>query len=86
MKLLGVAAASGKTRGYAVVQMEPRNILAVREGDEVAPGIRLAEVRTDHVILERNGVRETLAWPEPGTRGQPAAQPPAPAPARPQSD
>jgi general secretion pathway protein C len=30
----------------------------------VAPGLRLAEVHVDHVVLERNGVREALAWPE----------------------
>jgi len=35
----------------------------VREGEDLAPGIRLAEVGTDHVILERGGARETLAWP-----------------------
>ena len=76
IKLLGVAAAAGKTRGYAVVELEPRNILAVREGDEVAPGIRLAEVYTDRVILERNGARETLAWPEPRVRAAQAVPPP----------
>ena len=57
-------AASGGRRGYAVVQLEAKQILAVHEGEDVAPGIRLAEVHADHVILERNGVRETLAWPE----------------------
>jgi general secretion pathway protein C len=35
----------------------------VREGDDVVPGIRLAEVHADHVILEHNGTRETLVWP-----------------------
>jgi len=29
--------------------------------------VRLLEVHPDHVILERDGVRETLAWPrKPG--------------------
>lgn len=64
IKLLGVVAASGGRRGYAVVQLEARQILAVHEGEDIAPGIRLAEVHADHVILERNGTRETLAWPE----------------------
>ena len=64
IKLLGVVAASGGRRGYAVVQLEGKQILAVHEGEDIAPGIRLAEVDADHVILERNGVRETLAWPE----------------------
>lgn len=64
IKLLGLAAASGGRRGYAVVQLEANQILAVREGDDIAPGIQLAEVHADHVILQRAGARETLAWPE----------------------
>ena len=63
IKLLGVVAASGGRRGYAVVQLEAKQILAVHEGEDVTPGLRLAEVHPDHVILERGGVRETLAWP-----------------------
>ncbi len=64
IKLLGVVAASGGRRGYAVLQLEGKQVLAVHEGEDVAPGIGLARVLADHVILERNGVRETLAWPE----------------------
>jgi general secretion pathway protein C len=64
IKLLGVVAASGGRRGYAVVQLDAKQILAVHEGEDVIPGVRLAEVLPDHVILERGGVRETLAWPE----------------------
>ena len=73
IKLLGVVAAVGGRRSYAVVQLEARQILAVREGEDVAPGIRLAEVHPDHVILERNGARETLAWPEKNPSAQSAA-------------
>jgi general secretion pathway protein C len=64
IKLFGVVAASGGRRGYAVVQLDAKQILAVHEGEDVAPGVRLAEVLPDHVILERGGLRETLAWPE----------------------
>ena len=64
IKLLGVVAASGGRRGYAVVQLEGKQILAVHEGEDVAPGLRLAEVHPEHVMLERGGVRETLAWPQ----------------------
>jgi len=64
IRLLGIVAATGGRRGYAVVQLEAKEILAVREGEDVAPGIRLAEVGTDHVILERLGIREILAWPQ----------------------
>ena len=78
IRLLGVAAASGGRRGYAVVQLEAKQILAVQEGENVAPGIRLAEVHADHVILERNGARETLAWPEKKASASPAPQAAAP--------
>lgn len=64
IRLLGIVAATAGRRGYAVMRLEPREMVAVREGEDVAPGIRLAEVGTDHVILERSGTRETLAWPE----------------------
>ena len=64
IKLLGVVAASAGRRGYAIVQLEAKQILAVEEGEEISPGIRLAEVHPGNVILERNGLRETLALPE----------------------
>jgi len=78
IRLLGVVAASGSQRGYAIVQLDAKRILAVLEGDEVDPGIRLAEVHPDHVILERDGVRETLEWPKRRTTAAPVAGKPAP--------
>lgn len=74
IKLLGVVAASGGRRGYAVVQLEGKQILAVHEGDDVTPGVRLAQVQPEQVILERGGVRETLAWPQRKGVAPPAAQ------------
>lgn len=74
IKLLGVAAATGNRNGYAVVQFDAKQILAVEEGEDIAPGIRLAEVHSDHVILERGGVRETLAWPRRQTTAAPGAR------------
>ncbi len=74
IRLLGVVAASGGRRGYGVVQLDSKQILAVHEGDDVAPGIRLAEVLTDRLTLERGGVRETLAWPGEKTLASPAPQ------------
>jgi general secretion pathway protein C len=74
IKLLGVVAASGGRRGYAVVQLEAKQILAVHEGEDVTPGLN-----PDHVILERSGVRETLTWPE--QKRTPAATAAQPAPA-----
>ena len=71
IRLLGIMAATGGRLGYAVVQIEPRQILAVREGEDIAPGLRLAEVGIDHVILDRGGTRERLAWPEKSTSTEP---------------
>jgi general secretion pathway protein C len=64
VKLLGVVAATRGHRGYAVMQLEGREIIAVAQGQDAAPGVQVAEVHPDHVILSRNGVRETLAWPQ----------------------
>jgi general secretion pathway protein C len=75
-KLLGLASASGKEPGYAVLQSATRQILAIRAGDEIAPGILLEEVGVDYVVLARNGTRETLTWP---AKGQPARLPRGPA-------
>ncbi len=63
IKLLGVVAASAGKRGYAVMQLDAKEILAVLEGEDIALGVRLTEVHPNHIILERNGLRETLAWP-----------------------
>ena len=66
--LLGVVAAksgrAGSEPGYAVLRIDAKQTVAVREGGEIEPGVRLAEVHADHVVLERGGVRETLVWPK----------------------
>ncbi len=84
IKLLGLVASPRHQDAYAVMQLDAKDFRAVKEGGDIAPGIRLAEVHADHVVLERNGVRETLAWPEKkGTTAAPtnrAATPAAPAP------
>lgn len=64
ISLLGIVSSTEGRSGYAVLRIEPGEILAVREGDEVAPAIRLRQVSADHVILERSGTRETLVWPK----------------------
>lgn len=67
IRLLGIVAATPGRRGYAVVRLDPATLLTVAEGDDIAPGIRLAEVETDQVVLERGGTRETLGWPAKST-------------------
>ena len=68
VKLLGVVAAAGGASSYAVLQVEANKTLAVREGMEVAPGLRLAEVQTGQIALERNGVREIVVLPAKNSR------------------
>lgn len=65
IRLLGIVAAEGDGEDYAVVELEPGTIIAIRAGEEFAPGIHLQEVGNDHLVLERGGVRETLTWPQP---------------------
>jgi general secretion pathway protein C len=64
IRLMGVVAASGARRGHAVLRMDARKTVVVLQGEEVEPGLRLVELHVDRVVLERNGARETLAWPE----------------------
>jgi len=72
IRLLGIVAAKDGYNGYAVVELDPKQIVAAEEGDEIVPGIRLAEVGPDHILLERNGTRETLTWPEKTKAAEPA--------------
>ena len=68
LRLLGVVAASGTRPGYAVLRLDAKKTLAVLQGAEVEPGLRLVEVHVDHIVLERNGARESLAWPEKNSK------------------
>ncbi|MBU0622747.1 MAG: hypothetical protein KJ795_12995 [Gammaproteobacteria bacterium] len=45
------------SKGFAVMMTESGQV-GVGVGDLVAPGIRLVETHADHVILERNGIRQ----------------------------
>jgi general secretion pathway protein C len=74
IRLLGIVAAAKGQDGYAVVVLDGKQIVATREGEDIAPSIRLAEVASDHVVLERDGVRETLAWPEKAPAAEPVGQ------------
>ena len=66
IRLLGVIAASGAEPGYALLQLGGQPVIAVREGGDVEPGTRVVEVNADHVVLDRGGMRETLALPARG--------------------
>ena len=66
VRLTGVVAASGERRGHAVLRLDGKKTVAVLQGEDIEPGLRLAEVHPDRIVLERNGARETLAWPDKG--------------------
>jgi general secretion pathway protein C len=68
VRLMGVVAGSGSRPGHAVLRLDSKKTVAVLQGQDIEPGLRLAEVHVDHVVLERNGARETLAWPEKNTK------------------
>lgn len=70
--LLGVVAATRES-GYAVLRLDSKETVAVRQGDEIEPGLQLAEVHADHIVVERGGVRESLAWPGSGKTAAAAA-------------
>lgn len=59
IRLKGVYATDGKTLSAAVLNLGGRD-LAVRVGQELAPGVTLAEVHADHVIVNRSGARERI--------------------------
>lgn len=64
--LMGIAATSGRKPGYSVLRVDGRRTLLVREGEEIAPGLKLSEIHADRVVLDRGGARETLQWPVRG--------------------
>lgn len=64
IRLLGIVAATGNQAGYAVLRLDGKQTVAVAQGAEVEPGLRLVQVQVDHIVLDRNGGREKLAWPE----------------------
>jgi general secretion pathway protein C len=66
VRLMGVVAASAGQLGHAVLRLDAKRTVAVRQGEDIEPGLRLAEVHVDRIVLERNGARETLALPEKG--------------------
>lgn len=72
IRLMGIVAASGgrsgSRPGHAVLRLDAKKTVAVLQGEDIEPGLRLAEVHVDHIVVERNGARETLAWPEKSSK------------------
>ncbi|MDQ0142723.1 type II secretion system protein N [Cupriavidus necator] len=82
VQLLGVVAEIGGGAGAAIVSIDGGPPKAVRVGAELAPQIRLSEVRQRAVMIERNGVRQEIVLPLQAatTRGAARATSPLPTP------
>ena len=76
--LVGVAAHSRKSPGWAVISEDGKPAQGFVLGDEIAPGIKLVSVQPDSVELDRGGTREPIMLSEaprqPGS-ASPAASP-----------
>jgi hypothetical protein len=57
-ELIGTAVVEGGT-SFAVFQVAGKTRM-VREGDEIASGLRLVQVRMNRIDVERNGVHEEI--------------------------
>ena len=63
--LVGIAAASGGRPGHAVLRIDNARTAVVREGEDIAAGVKVVEVHADRVVVDENGTRRTLEWPKP---------------------
>lgn len=82
-QLLGVAANSGRSPGFAILKADGKPAQGFIVGEEVAPGARLAAVHADSVEIERSGARETIRLIEASKSSASPAAPLATAPAYP---
>lgn len=78
LTLFGININEATGGGSAIIAGEDgvQNSYAV--GDEIAPGLKLAGVAFDHVLLDRSGARESLFLDQSGAA--PVASPAVPAP------
>jgi general secretion pathway protein C len=66
-KLYGVVAPTGKGRGgIAILSIQGKPAVAVREGDEFASGVTLHRVLARSVEISQGGVIQVLTLPERG--------------------
>jgi general secretion pathway protein C len=96
LSLHGVRADAATGRGTAIIALADGQQLVFTVGEMLTEGVRLVQVSIDHVVIERDGTRESLWLASPGG-GEAAAAIPAdpmavqgmfsqPAPAAPTSE
>ena len=67
IKLVGVIAQGRQGEGTALLAVDGRPALAWRAGTEIAAGVTLAEVRADHVLINRSGTVQEIRLPVKAT-------------------
>ena len=65
MQLQGVVASVRDTQGSAVISLDSKPPVAVFQGEEVASGWVLSEVKPDHVVISKGGMRHQVHLPVP---------------------
>lgn len=78
LTLFGVNLNEATGGGSAIIAGEDGVQTSYAVGDEIAPGVKLAGVAFDHVLLDRGGTRESLFLDQSGEA--PVAHPMLPAP------
>ncbi|HMN54410.1 MAG TPA: type II secretion system protein N [Sphingopyxis sp.] len=78
LTLFGVNLNEATGGGSAIIAGEDGVQTSYAVGDEIAPGVKLAGVAFDHVLLDRGGTRESLFLDQSGEA--PVAHPVLPAP------
>jgi general secretion pathway protein C len=61
IRALGVMAEGASGRGIALIALDGQPARAVRAGEAIAPGVVLAEVRRDAIVIERSGALQHIA-------------------------
>ena len=60
IRALGVMAEGASGRGIAVIAIDGKPARAVRAGETIAPGVVLAEVQRDGVLINRSGALQQI--------------------------
>ena len=60
IRALGVIAEGASGRGVALIGVEGEPPRPVRAGESIAPGVVLAEVQRDGVVIDRSGARQQI--------------------------
>lgn len=63
IRLVGVIAQGKSGEGIALLSVDSKPAVALRAGEDIRPGITLAEVRADRVVVNRAGVPQEIRLP-----------------------